>query len=237
LIKDYNLQDYTLVALGRKVMDDGTQITALNGVKKDPASYQEIAPVESQRVYPEGVFKINRTSVVFVPKGVSYLALAERHRIALHRLFEFNDMVEAEATLTDRLVYLQRKRREGATDFHTVVQGETIYDIAQVEGIQLESLLSYNYLRSDVNPTPGRKLYLTKDAAKDEGKHAVSSGSIIEKQLQDAKESFVLHTVQVKQSLYAIAKMYQVKVDELREWNGIEGDGLKTGQQLRINKK
>jgi LysM repeat protein len=204
----------------------------LKGVKNDAVPQEgDLSPVKL--TYPEGNFKINRTTVVFVSKGVSYLALAEKHRIPLHRLFEFNDMLEAEATLTDRLVFLQRKRREGATDFHTVLQGETIYDIAQAEGIQLESLLSYNYLRSDVNPTPGRKLSLTKDGATP----ATSFGNKVEKSLQSAGEAFLMHTVQVKQSLYAIAKLYQVRVDDIRAWNGIEGDGLKTGQQLRINKK
>jgi hypothetical protein len=47
--------------------------------------------------YPQGVFKINETEVVFVTKGTPYLAVAEQHNISLARLFEFNDLSQAES--------------------------------------------------------------------------------------------------------------------------------------------
>ena len=46
----------------------------------------------------------------------------------------------------DQLIYLQRKRKLGTEEYHVVQEGETIYDIAQIEGIRLESLLEYNLL-------------------------------------------------------------------------------------------
>ncbi len=115
---------------------------------------------KSEQNYPNGIFKINKTNVVFVAKGSSYLAIAEQYRLSLSRLFEFNDMMAEEETKTDRLIYLQRKRKEGAKEFHLVQPGETLYDIAQAEGIRLESLLAYNYLKGSVDPSPGRNLYL-----------------------------------------------------------------------------
>jgi len=58
------------------------------------------------------------------------------------------------------LIYLQRKRKLGAEEYHVVEEGETIYDIAQIEGIRLESLLEYNLLKSTMQPAVGEKLNL-----------------------------------------------------------------------------
>jgi LysM repeat protein len=240
LIKDYNLQDYSLVALGRKVMEDEpvNGVVTKNTVANKPAEKGE-EPKRSRRNYPEGVFKINRTSVLFVPKGVSYLAIAEEYNISLRRLFEFNDMLETEMTLTDGLVFLQRKRTEGATEFHTVEPGETIYDIAQAEGMRLESLLSYNYLRSDVPPAPGRNLYLKKGDNRPQETVVQIATALPESEKVPvaAGNDYLLHKVEAKQSLYAISKLYEVSVDEIKQWNSLEGNDLKAGQQLRINKK
>lgn len=157
LIKDYGLHDYTLVALGRKELFDDK-----NSIAKavEPEKEKEVIVEKKKQQYPKGVFKINQTNVVFVEKGTSYLAIAEQHRISLPRLFDFNDMVATEEAANDCLVFLQRKRKEGAKDFHIVEPGETLYDIAQAEGIRLESLISYNYLREGVDPAPGRNLHL-----------------------------------------------------------------------------
>ena len=60
----------------------------------------------------------------------------------------------------DQLIFLQRKRKIGAGEFHVVEQGETLYDIAQAEGIRLESLLEYNLLKENMQPAVGEKLNL-----------------------------------------------------------------------------
>ncbi len=238
IIRDYNLQDYTLVALGRKALDGDAL-----ALKPATSETESIAPEKKSNTaprknYPEGVFQINRTNVVYVVKSTPYLALAQEYKIPLRRLFEFNDIAEKEMTGDHQLVFIQRKRREGATPTHKVEEGETLHDIAQAEAIQLESLLSYNYLRSDVAPSPGRELYLTKEEGK-KGER-VSLLSFDKPRLFNravtAENSYLVHTVQTKQSLYAISKMYEVSVEDIMEWNRLDSSDLKAGQQLRINK-
>ena len=58
------------------------------------------------------------------------------------------------------MIYLQRKRKIGAEEFHLVQEGETVYDIAQIEAIRLESLLEYNLLKKNMQPAVGEKLNL-----------------------------------------------------------------------------
>ena len=67
---------------------------------------------------------------------------------------------EAEALSNGQLIYLQRKRKTGSNEFHTVKDGETLKDVAREEGIRIESLLEYNHLQNHMQAAPGEQLYL-----------------------------------------------------------------------------
>lgn len=244
LIQDYNLQDYTLIAMGKKEASP-VDAWAKNNVKngdarqvahtKDVASGPNVTPQVRQYVYPTGVFKINETPVVFVTKGTPFLVIAQQHNISLSRLFDFNELKKGEEAREDMLIYLQRKRKEGVTEFHTVAEGETMHNIAQAAGIRLESLLHYNMLNEQAQPAVGEKLYLQRKAPTSPGL-ATAIKKVFSKGAQE-ENSYFVHTVQPKETVYSIAKRYTVQMDELMKWNGLEKADLKTGQQIRINKK
>lgn len=185
LIEDYDLQDYTMIALGK--LKDGQETLAQNDSKKENktadkmedkknmvkpeekpaavyAAKEEKAPAvvveEAKPNYPEGEFKINETKVVYARKGTSYLSIAEKYAIPLARVFEFNEMRVQESVDKDRLIYIMRKRKTGLNEQHIVKPGETLADIAQSEALRLESLLEYNYLQSNMQPAVGSVLYL-----------------------------------------------------------------------------
>jgi LysM repeat protein len=240
LIRDYNLQDYTLIAMGRKQRDANTPGWAKN---TEIVTETEAVVASSKRIYPEGVFKINDTKVIFIPKGISYLKVATENDISLARLLDFNDMKDGDVTPNDGLLYLQRKRKNGANETHVVATGETLYDIAQSEGIRLESLLQYNFLTPGVQVEAGEKLYLTASAPT-MPKLATEKSSIaktVYKTIEPAEEvlndnNYVLHVVQPKETMYSISKKYEVGVEEVKIWNALTTNELKIGQQIRINK-
>lgn len=236
LIEDYNLQDYTLIALGKKQPD-----------QEHWAVSRETVPAAPKITYPQGRFRINETDVVYAAKGTSFLAIAEEYRVSLARLFEFNDMEPSEVAAQDQLVFLQRKRKKGPVAFHDVQPGETVYDIAQREGIRLESLLAFNKMNKGMQPAAQEKLYLQDEApATPKLIHtpkellAVAQVLVQEEQhkaLNEGQGAYLSHTVQAKETLYSISKQYQVTVEELLKWNNLQQPALKTGQQLRIMKK
>ena len=173
LIEQYNLQQYSLIALGKLSADEeilagvkrpgsGTIITSGPAAPVRPA--MEELPIVTRPAYPEGEFIINKTRVVFAKSGTSLLAVAKLYDISLKRLFDFNDLQKEDVLIEDQLIFLQRKRKMGAEEYHIVQQGETIYGISQSEGIRLESLLQYNFLRPTMQPAVGEKLYLQNDA-------------------------------------------------------------------------
>lgn len=170
LIETYQLQDYTLIAMGK--MSPKEDMIAQVGDGQDPDDGMTTAssidaPVKKMRQavdYPSGEFKINETKVIYALAGTPVLTIADQYGISLSKIFEFNDLTESETIQNDQLIYLQRKRKTGKNEFHIVAEGETIEDIAREEAIRLESLLEYNHLKDRMQPAPGEQLYLRKKA-------------------------------------------------------------------------
>lgn len=163
LIEDYDLQQYTLLALSGKLFDTGDAVYASNVKTETSGGAKIIEPVKAvvkTYNYPPGIFKINETNVVFVKKGIAFLKVAGDNNISLSRLFEFNDMKPVDIAEKDQLIFLQRKRKVGTEEFHIMQEDETVYDVAQAEGIRLESLLEYNLLKKNMQPAVGEKLNL-----------------------------------------------------------------------------
>ncbi|HVG14378.1 MAG TPA: glucosaminidase domain-containing protein [Chitinophagaceae bacterium] len=246
LIETYNLQDYTLIAMGRKPDNDQDPDLVKIGSEKISESSPLIGSMEKPKpivAYPSGIFKINDTRVVFIPKGTSFLSLAYEYNVPLKRLFEFNDMNEQEMTTTDQLVYLQRKRKTGVDEFYKITGSETLHDIAQKEGVRLESLLSYNFLRADMRLQEGEVLYLQGNApvmpkliSATAVVRASSSWGNMAKSAIPQGDDHIVHTVQPKETLYSISKRYSVDKEDVIKWNDLQSVGLKTGQQLRIKR-
>ena len=246
LIKDYHLQDYTMIALNKETRDE--LVWASN--KEESASDEEAKtepnePVEDLALrtkYPSGVFKINETKVVLVYKGTSFLKIAEEHKLNLSRLFEFNDMKPVDVAERDQLIYLQRKRKTGANEFHLVAEGETLHSIAQTEAIRIEMLAEYNLLELHMHPATGEKLHLRSRAGSmpklKEEKKRVAEMPAAKNGIKNVENetSFVWHVVQAKETVYSISKKYLVAIDDLMKWNELETTGLRTGQKIRINK-
>lgn len=253
LIRDYNLHDYTLIALGQK--EEGPDAIWAKGMTSAPPasavipafSQTEVAPAAQKPVYPSGVFRINDTKVMYITKGASFLSIAQEHNLSLSRLFDFNDMPQQEVADADQLLYLQRKRKTGNNDTHKVGFGETLFSIAQSEGIRLESLLSLNFLQEGQQPEVGETIYLRHKAPSmprlvnftamaSLPTIAQNPAQILfEPQGQDAA-GFTKHVVQPKETLYAIAKKYGVSKEEIMKWNELQDTNLKSGQALRIKK-
>jgi LysM repeat protein len=173
LIEDYQLQDYTMMALG-KIPVSSEKMKAIvsqpvvynnsplltDAAKENNKEVKPSAGINTIAVYPEGEFRINETKVVYVKEGTSYLSVAKQYNIDLSKIFEFNEMQQIEEVTKDQLIYLQRKRKTGNNSVHIVQAGETLHDIAQFEAIRLESLQELNWLKKDEMPAVGQQLSL-----------------------------------------------------------------------------
>lgn len=208
--------------------------------EKKPVVETKTQPVIQKPVvnYPSGEFKINETRVVYVTKGTPFLSIAQQYNVQLKWLFDFNDLTEMEAVPADQLIYLQRKRRTGANEFHVMAEGETLYDIAQAQGIRMEALLQLNLLNASQLPAAGERLNLQTPATV-APKLAVTKNAVTAVDAPQTNEAItekIIHIVQPKETLYSISKKYEVSVTALQQWNQLGSVDLKEGMELIINK-
>jgi LysM repeat protein len=187
LVKEYNLQQYTLIAMGKLKPSDEVVLTlpgapTVTPVTADVAGSGASGATEPgsglnkhdavtgagglsgapEVAYPEGEFTINKTKVIYAQAGTSLLAIANQYEISLPRLMEFNDLKEQDVLVKGQLIFLQRKRKTGSIDFHVVREGESVYDISQAEGIRMEDLMEFNQVGPDSRLTAGQKIFLNK---------------------------------------------------------------------------
>ncbi len=198
VINDYNLNQYTLMALNKipntnqnlaskakeEIYDDTTMAPELvikisskqlkanqqkraEGIDDDsviiinPNTQATKAIINNQPTgYPEGIFTINHSKVIYARAGVSLLYIAKQYDISLSKLVAFNDMEDEEILTTDKLIFIEKKLTKGATDFHIVKPNETLYDICQAEGVRLGKLIEYNNIKKTMQPAVGEKIYL-----------------------------------------------------------------------------
>ncbi len=176
-INDYNLQQFTLLAMNMKKPEDTLQLVRTDiPNNKDVVSFTETTNVQqplpvtkasetgdaavAEQSYPEGVFSINQTDVVYAQRGTSLFALASTYNIPYKKLLEYNELSSSDILEDPSLIFLGKKPKRGKKAFHIVQEYETIEAIAQSEGVQLASLMEYNNFIKGKTLQQGEKVYL-----------------------------------------------------------------------------
>jgi LysM repeat protein len=186
---------------------------------------------KSNGLYPSGVFKINGAKVVFAEEGTSLLSLARKYKVQASSLLLFNELPKKTTILKkDQLVYLQRKKKTGKKTYHRVRKGETLVEISQKEGVQLASLLKFNKLKAGQKPKSGQKLLLKEPVSKEKN----SAKSSNKKSANQTKSA--VHIVRNGESLWTIARKYNVTVNSIKSANKLKSEDLEIGQSLKILK-
>ena len=222
-IEQFNLQQYTMEGLGEmpkyepgKYADDPV-VPIKNGNQENiekPSDANIVAPVDESG-------SINGAKYQWYEQGKSLLAIATEKNINLNKLLEYNDLEKDGLLVKDQIIFLQKKSVKGDKDFDVVRPGETLYEIAQRNGVQLKYLQDYNSVHSGLLPV-GTKIKLRPEAKNDISTPEMhSTGKTI-------------HEVGAKEGLYSISKKYGVSMQQIREWNHLSSDELKIGQQLIV---
>lgn len=169
-INDYGLEEYTEIALNR-IKNGGHEDVAMNHANENAYALNDhpaagpSAPVvntsATNNSYPQGEFTINQTRVIYATAGTSLFALASNYNISYKKLLDYNELDKTDILDKDQLIFLERKPKKSiAKEYHIVATSETIEDIAQKEGVQLQSLYEYNKMQKGLEPAAGEKVYL-----------------------------------------------------------------------------
>ncbi|MBA2561534.1 MAG: LysM peptidoglycan-binding domain-containing protein [Chitinophagaceae bacterium] len=236
-IEQNNLQQYTLLAVkdvpfynASKYKSDPEEDKAFNELTKSTVNSNDKV-VTNNEIENTGLQQfenriiINGSTAIPAVKGKSLLAIATEHNVNLTKLLEYNDLEKDGLLEKDQFIFLEKKSKEGEKNFYILQQNESLYDVAQKNGIRLRSLYEYNSLKQDEQVYAGTKLNLRPSG---------SEPVIVKEEIVEAEEK--VHAVQSKEGLYAISKKYGVTVMQIKEWNNLPDDNLKVGQQLIISK-
>ncbi len=117
--------------------------------------------------------KINDLKAVYANGGETVKDLSNRMGKDVFEILEYNEGITSQDEIFDdgEIVFLEKKKRayhDDQTAFHIVSSDETMYEISQMYGIRLESLLAKNNLTHDAVPNKGAKISLIKNLSKKE---------------------------------------------------------------------
>jgi len=109
---------------------------------------------------------------------------------------------------------------------HTVRQGETLYGIAKTRNLNIMDLLMWNNLSVQDSLKSGQILRIS----------PIGIVSPIEQNNNDG-DSVKLHEVKSSDTLYSVARQYEVTIKEIMDWNNKKDFSLTVGEKLRILQK
>jgi LysM repeat protein len=113
---------------------------------------------------------------------------------------------------------------------HKVVKGETLYSLSRKYNTTVEAIKNANPQMGEY-PKLGDVISIPIAAHKEEPEAEPKA----EPEVQDVnKDSFILHKVERKETIYGITRQYNISEADLLKHNPDLADGLKKGMQLKI---
>jgi len=108
------------------------------------------------------VMENNNVEYVIVEEGDTFESLADRYQLLSWEITRYNDLTPGTTLKPGQVIYLQPKRSKAAQGFsvHTVVPGETMYEISQKYAVKLSDLFKMNLMDEGTECRPGQKVRL-----------------------------------------------------------------------------
>ncbi len=185
----------------------------------------------------KGKVKNNGLSLVYAQKDDTPEKLADRYRIDVSDMIRHNEGIAShnQTLETAERVYLEPKKKKykGAARAHTVLEGESMYEIAQIYGLRLDKLLKRNRLKASEEPIPGSHIYL-RGRIKYRDRPALRMDNLAIEEVIPAIDDDS-HTVLKGETLYSIARKYALTIDELKSRNDLQTSLIVPGQILHLD--
>ena len=159
-------------------------------------------------------------------------AISRRYRTTVDEILQYNPKAKSGLEIGQilKVPYTMPQTRPVARPqdgiVHKVAPKETLYSISRTYQVSLDDIKQWNNL-TDNSLSIGQELIIRKSPSS-------RPQPVLHDQPQPIARSGV-HTVGQGQTLFSIARQYEVTVDQLREWNQLGGSELKVGQTLYVS--
>lgn len=124
---------------------------------------------------------------------------------------------------------------------HMVQPGETLYSLSRRYSVSVQELVQWNKLPAKPVISIGQRLIITAPAAEVSGQEEMNlpeadaeTGDTPESKKEN--QNYQYHTVSAGESMYRVARMYNVTIKDIMQWNNKENFDLKEGEELIVGK-
>lgn len=183
-----------------------------------------------------------------VRRGETAASIARRHGLNTAALAQVNGVRAIDVRAGDEIwvpdggavplkagLYAQvgdppRRASGGDRTIHVVRSGESLWTIARRHGMSTQQLASLNGLSGEAMLKPGQRLVIRGDGGGDGSATRTAAAA-------DAAAAArpIRYKVQSGDTLFSIARRFEVSVRQLQAWNGLRDSGLRTGQTLTVH--
>jgi LysM repeat protein len=190
----------------------------------------------SRPLLPQDEYAINITDnkndMAFfhvVQKGETLFSIAKKYNVRVEGIMEINHLHTEDISDGTRLIInpnqpaINENEEAIVPGYHMVKQGETLYSIARKYNTTVIELRALNELTSDTLRVGDELVIVPLNGEKTDYK---------EPDLNSSEP--IYHEVLEKETLYSIARKYNVLVDDIRKLNNMIDNAISVGQKLRI---
>nr|OTN86229.1 hypothetical protein A5821_002179 [Enterococcus sp. 7F3_DIV0205] len=110
--------------------------------------------------------------------------------------------------------------------YYTVKAGDSLWAIANANGISIANLRQWNNLSGDII-YPGQRLVIKKG-------QGGSTGSTNSSGNQGGSQTSGSHTVKSGDTLWGLSQKYGSSVQKIKQMNGLSSDTIYIGQKLKV---
>ncbi len=149
--------------------------------------------------------------------------IEERRKLANVRKLKIAKYTLAGTLVTGALMNINYKIASADASVYTVQKGDTLFSLAKKYGVTIKQIQEVNGLHSDLIRV-GQKLEVPTHA----NYHHLEEDDIEE------HFSIPVHKVESGDTLFYLAKKYNVSIEQIKKLNGLHSDIIKQGQNLEI---
>jgi LysM repeat protein len=155
--------------------------------------------------------------------------ISRRYGTSVESILQYNPTADAGLEIGQilKVPYVPKKVvRATGGEMHTVAAKETMYSISRMYGVTIEEIKQWNNL-TDNALSIGQQLVIRKDNTPAGVKTSTPQ------QVTNVGKNGI-HTVAAKETMFSISRQYGISVQQLKDWNKLEGNEISIGQELKV---
>jgi LysM repeat protein len=234
-----------------------------DSISATPIEVAEIKEEQKQQVAAHRNITVNGIPAMVAKADDSYASIALENDMRVWQIYKYNDLQKDAVLKAGDTIFIKPKNYRGSVEFYKVNAGDNMQIISQRFGIKLSKLYSRNMMKDGQEPEVGETIYLqsNRNAAPvlrkvvvekqdstyntiiydDPKKNVETTRPVLPEDayqinIPDNKNDMAFfHTVQKGETLFSIAKKYNVTVEGLKELNKLKSNEIAPATRLIIN--